>query len=203
MRIGHLERILRDVRLIASAVESVISEVGMTRRDCGMLARRVGLLVLCAASVAATMGVVAAHAVAPSTVLKFNDANGQTVGVGVNLNDQNAVPPVGSSIVTTLRLQNIGSQFGKPGGAFVGRVLLDCTVLAASASGAPDGTCSGIAHVPNGYFTFGGNGGFANSRVIYFDITGGVGPYANDRGQIRVVNKANGGSDATVSLYTG
>ncbi len=65
-----------------------------------------------------------------------------------------------------------------------------------------DSICAGIAHVPNGFFTFSGNGGFSNARVNYYDITGGVGPYANDRGEIRVVNNANGSSDATVTLYS-
>jgi hypothetical protein len=179
------------------------SDGGLTKKGLRMFARRIALLFCTAAAVAATIGVVAANAASPSTVLKFNDANGQDVAVGFNINDPNEIPPVGSSIVTTLKLQNIGSQFGKPSGATVGRVLLQCTILALNASGEPDGTCSGIAHVPNGYFTFGGNGGFVQAKISYFDITGGVGPYANDRGQIRVVNKANGGSTATVSLYTG
>ena len=55
-----------------------------------------------------------------------------------------------------------------------------------------------IAHVPDGYLTF--SGGLAETRVVWFDVTGGVGPYANDRGEIKVVNSANGSSNATVTL---
>ena len=99
-------------------------------------------------------------------------------------------------------MENIGSQFGKPSGAKVGHVLLQCTVLLVDVPQQTiDGICSGIAHVPDGFFTFGGNGGFTNGHVSYYDITGGVGPYANDRGQIKVVNAANGSSNATVTLY--
>ena len=106
------------------------------------------------------------------------------------------------SAVIVLRLRNMGSQFGKPSGAIVGRVLLDCTVLVENLPQGIDSICTGIAHVPNGFFTFGGNGGFSNARVAYYDITGGVGPYANDRGQIKVVSNTNGSSEATVTLFS-
>jgi len=36
--------------------------------------------------------------------------------------------------------------------------------------------------------------------VNYWAVTGGVGPYANDRGEIKVVNNKNGTSVATVTL---
>jgi len=40
----------------------------------------------------------------------------------------------------------------------------------------------------------------SGAKVAHYDITGGDGPYANDRGQIMVVNNTNGSSDATVTL---
>lgn len=166
-----------------------------------MSGKRLGVLSGLVVALVLMIGVVQAGAQGSTQVLKFYDTAGTETGVGFDLNNQNAVPPVGGSIVIALRLKNIGSQFGKPSGATVGRVLLDCTVLAVDAS-APyiDGVCSGIAHVPNGFFTFGGNGGLVNAKVTHYDITGGDGPYANDRGQIVVVSAANGSSDATVTL---
>jgi hypothetical protein len=163
---------------------------------------RLAVLAVVALGVTLSVGAVGAGAQGSTTVLKFYDAGGQSTGVGFNANNPNAVPPVGSSIVTTLRLQNIGSQFGKPSGTTVGRVALQCTVLVVNSPEDVDGVCSGIAHVPNGYFTFGGNGSFVNAHTIYFDVTGGVGAYANDRGEIKVVNSASGSSDATVTLYS-
>jgi len=155
-----------------------------------------GLVALALAS-----GVAQAGAGTSTTVLKFFNPPGQVTGIGgLNVNS-NAPPPVGSSIAIRARLENIGSQFGKPNGATVGRVLLQCTVLTDYAvTGTVDGLCNGIAHVPNGFITFVGNGGFSNAKVNYYAVTGGVGPYANDRGQIIVVNNKDGSSDATVTL---
>jgi hypothetical protein len=53
----------------------------------------------------------------------------------------------------------------------------------------------GVVHVPNGYFTFGGSGGFSSSKYGYWAITGGVGPYASERGQPRT-----GGGTAIATL---
>jgi hypothetical protein len=167
-----------------------------------MLAKRLGALTGFVLGLA-LIGVVQASAAGSTTVLKFHDASSQFTGVGFNANDPNAVPPLGSRVVITVRLQNTGAQFGKPSGAIVGRVLLDCTVLVVDSSAhVLDGICDGIAHVPNGFFTFAGNGAFSNARVNHYAITGGVGPYAHDRGQIKVVNNTNGSSDATVTLFS-
>lgn len=167
-----------------------------------MSVKRSGALAISALVLVLILGAAQASAQGAPTVLKFYDSSGQTTGIGFDLNNPNAIPPVGSSIVTTLTLENIGSQFGKPSGTKVGHVLLQCTVLLVDVPQQTiDGICSGIAHVPDGFFTFGGNGGFNNGHVSYYDITGGVGPYANDRGQIKVVNAANGSSNATVTLY--
>ena len=57
-----------------------------------------------------------------------------------------------------------------------------------------------IVHVPDGYLTISGNGGFVDGRVDHYAITGGVGPYANDRGQVTINNGATHSARATVSL---
>jgi hypothetical protein len=166
-----------------------------------MSGKRLGVVTGCVLGLVLMVGAVQASAAGSALVLKFYDTGSQVTGVGFNANDPNAIPPVGGELVITLHLQNIGAQFGKPSGTTVGHVLLDCTVPSVDTSTETvDGVCSGIAHVPNGYITFGGNGGFANGRVSYYGITGGVGPYANDRGQIKAVNNKNGSSVATVML---
>lgn len=162
--------------------------------------KRLGVLTYMALGLALISGALQAAAAGGTTVLRFQDATSNATGVGFDANNPNAIPPVGSSIVITIRLKNAAAQFGKPTGAIVGRVLLQCTVLSVNSPQDIAGVCSGIAHVPNGFFTFGGNGGFGNTPVNYFAITGGVGPYADDRGEIKVVNQANGGSHATVML---
>jgi len=166
-----------------------------------MSVRRLGVLSGALIGVVLLVGVVQAGAAGSVTVLKFHNPPGVSTGIGFNLNDPNAIPPLGSSIAIRARLENVGSQFGKPSGATVGRVLLQCTVLTDySATGTIDGICNGIAHVPNGFLTFDGNGGFSNASVNFYAVTGGVGPYANDRGSIKVVNHKDGSSDATVTL---
>jgi hypothetical protein len=165
-----------------------------------MVAKRLGLLTGCLLAFMLTIGAVQAGAAGSTKVLTFYDSGSQFTGVGFDASDPNAVPPIGAHFIITIHLKNIGSQFGKPSGTIVGRVLLDCTVLVSDPPQTLDGICDGIAHVPDGFFTFVGNGGFSNAKVNHYAITGGVGPYANDRGQIKVVNSANGGSSATVTL---
>ena len=75
-----------------------------------MSARRLVKLAACTLGLVLMIGVVQAGAQGSPTVLKFYDAHGNDTGVGFDINNQNAVPPIGSSIVTTLELQNIGSQ---------------------------------------------------------------------------------------------
>jgi hypothetical protein len=165
-----------------------------------MYLKRLGVLTGCVLGLVLVIGVVQAGAQGSTVVLKFADSGTQFSAVGFNANNPNAIPPVGATEIITIHLKNAVAQFGKPAGAVVGRVLIDCTVLVVNSPTDVDGVCTAIAHVPNGYFTFGGSGAFNNSRVNYWDITGGVGPYENDRGQIKVVNSANGGSAATVTL---
>lgn len=159
---------------------------------------RMGSLAAVLTTAALAAGVAQAGAQGPTRVLKFSNPPGTFTGIGFPTSG-NAVPPVGSRAIISVRLRNVGSQFGKPSGTIVGRALLDCTVLAVSPPNI-DALCNGVAHVPDGFLTFSGNG-LGNSRVTYYDVTGGVGAYANDRGQIKVVNLANGGSVATVTLY--
>jgi len=157
----------------------------MERKRLAVLASLVGLVAMVCVSQAGAQG--------STAVLKFHSANQTFTGVGFNINS-NAAPPIGSQYVVTLTLVNAAPQFGKPAGAKVGRVLLDCTILSLNMPNG-DGICSGIAHVPNGYLTFDGNGPFSTSKHQHYAITGGVGPYANDRGQIR-----SGGGTAIVTL---
>ena len=158
-----------------------------------MSRKRLGMLTACALGLVLTIGVVQAGAAGSTQVLKFRDGNQNAVGVGLNINS-NAAPPIGSQYVVTITLLNAVPQFGKPTGARIGRVLVDCAILSVSTPNG-DGICSGIAHVPNGYFTFGGNGSFGNG---YFAITGGVGPYASARGEIKTTH----GHGSTVTLTT-
>ena len=165
-----------------------------------MSGKRLGALTGCVLGLVLVVGVVGASAAGSPTVLRFHDASSTTSVIGFNGNPDVA-PPVGAEFVIMNRLANVGSQFGKPSGTIVGRVLLECTVLVSDVpDNVIDGICTGIAHVPNGFITFAGSGVFNNASVNYFAITGGVGPYANDRGQIRVVNSKSGASNATVTL---
>ena len=149
-----------------------------------MSATRLGVLTACALGLVLMIGVIQAGAQGSAQMLKFHSGNQTQTAVGFNINS-NAIPPVGSQYIITLALYNAAPQFGKPTGARIGRGLLDCTILSVSTANG-DGDCAGIAHVPNGYFLFGGSGSaFNNSKHGYWAITGGVGPYANDRGQLK------------------
>jgi hypothetical protein len=143
-----------------------------------------------------TIGVVQAGAAGSKRVLKFTNASTNFVGIGFDANS-NAIPPVGTRFAITLRIKNERSQFGKPSGTIVGRVLIECTVLAEPTPQSIDGNCFGIAHVPDGFFTFEGNGPLSNAKLNYWAITGGVGPYETARGQLKT-----GGHHAVVTLYT-
>jgi hypothetical protein len=165
-----------------------------------MFARRLGALSGLLLAVAFAVGSVQAGAAKPTRVLRFNDPPGIDTGIGFDFNS-NVTPPVGSHFVIAVRLENATPQFGKPAGATVGRALLDCTVLAEPTSEEIDGNCVGIAHVPDGFVTFDG-WPFAGHGTQHYAITGGVGPYAAERGQITSVDQKNGRSLVTVSLYS-
>ena len=146
------------------------------------------------------VAVLPAAASAPSQVLKFNDPAGTATGFGFDINS-NTLPPVGARFAITVHLQNGVTQFGKPSGATVGRAVLDCSILAEPTSEELDGTCYGIAHVPNGFITFVG-WPYAGNGTQHYAITGGVGPYATARGEITSVDQKNGRSLVTVNLYS-
>lgn len=160
-----------------------------------MFAKRFGVVGACVLGVVLSLGVVQPSAAAPTRVLKFVNGSTSFVGLGFNANS-NAIPPLGSRFDVTLRIKNDGAQFGKPSGATVGRVLIECTVLAETARSL-DGNCFGIAHVPDGFFTFEGNGPLSNAKVNYWAITGGVGAYANARGELKT-----GGKHAVVTIFS-
>jgi hypothetical protein len=161
---------------------------------------RLGALVVALLGVVLVVGAVQAGAAGPVRVLKFYNPPGQADGVGFDFNSSNSAPPVGARLEIRVLLENVGSQYGKPSGAKVGRALLDCTVVTSFAeTGTVDGLCQGIAHVPDGFLTFEGNG-LGNAKVTFYAVTGGVGPYADERGSIRVVNHNDGSSTATVTL---
>lgn len=160
-----------------------------------MAAKRLGLVTTCLLGLLATIGVVQASAQGSTTVLKFHGAHMTQAGVGFNINS-NAAPPLGSQYIVTVVLDNAAPQFGKPAGAQIGRALIDCTFLSLNAPNG-DGICTGIAHLPNGFVTFDGSGLFANTKYQHWGVTGGVGPYAHDRGQLRT-----GGGTAVLTLYS-
>jgi hypothetical protein len=160
-----------------------------------MFVKRFGVVCACVLGLVLLVGVVQAGAAAPTRVLKFTNASTNFSGIGFNANSA-PIWPVGARLAITLRIKNDGAQFGKPSGAIVGRVLIECTVLAQTGRSV-DGNCFGIAHVPDGFITFEGNGPLSNENVNHWAITGGVGPYADARGQIRT-----GGKHAVVTLYS-
>jgi hypothetical protein len=102
---------------------------------------------------------------------------------------------VGSRVILSARLYNRTAQFGKAPGVAVGRLLLDCTVLNIPA----DGNCTGIVHLPNGFFLIGGNGPFKPTPRLYA-IVGGIGPYASARGEVETRTTSSGASLIDVKL---
>jgi hypothetical protein len=110
--------------------------------------------------------------------------------------DGSTPPPVGSRYVVQLSLFNRVSGFGKPAGARVGSVELDCTFTTGRRN-----LCTGVAHLPDGFFTFTGANRSNGAPVEAYAVTGGVAAYAGRRGQIRAVNSRDGNKAAvTVTL---
>ena len=161
-----------------------------------MFVKRFGVVGACLVGFVLVLGASQAAAAGSKRVLRFANGSTSFVGIGFNANS-NAIPPLGSRFAITLRIKNDGAQFGKSSGVIIGRVLIECTVLAEPTPRSIDGNCAGIAHVPDGFFTFQGNGPLVNAKVSYWAITGGVGPYANDRGELKT-----GGGHAVVTLFS-
>jgi hypothetical protein len=164
-----------------------------------MTGKWLGMGVPCGIALVLIVGVVQAGARNPTRVLRFYD----TVGVDTLVGSPSGKPTLGGQDILTLRLLNVGTQFGKPKGTSIGRALMTCTVMLVDRTrGTYDGNCFGIAHVPGGFFTFEGNGALGKHRIAYYAITGGVGAYADARGQIKVVGHQNGSSSSTVMLHS-
>ena len=126
-------------------------------------------------------------------VRHFQLVDVRTTGIGYDASAVSA-PTVGSRFVITASLSNRRRLYGRPFGATVGRLLIECTVL----TDAPDGLCDGIAHLPDGYFTISGSGPFGTAKVKRWAITGGVGPY-NGWGQMFVTTTSAGSFAAVYS----
>ena len=148
-----------------------------------MSLKRFLALTTCALGLTLIAATAPAGAAGPTQVLKLFVNHSKFTAVGFDPRST-SVPPIGSKEIITGALFNSAPQFGKPKGRRVGRFLVDCTVL----SEAPDGVCTGIAHVPNGFFTFVGNGPFTKGFVRFYAVTGGIGPYAHDSGVFKVTN---------------
>ena len=167
-----------------------------------MIGKRLGMLSSCGIALLLIVGVAQAAASSPTRVLNFYDTAGVDTLIGGSPGSK-ALPPIGGEDILTLRLQNVGTQFGKPTGTTIGRALLTCTVMLVDRTRRTyDGNCFGIAHVPDGFFTFEGNGALGKHPIAYYAITGGVGAYADARGQIKVVGHVDGSSSSTVMLYS-
>jgi hypothetical protein len=165
-----------------------------------MIGKRLGTGLACGIALLLIVGVAQAGSRNPTRVLEFYDTAGVDTLVG---GSPSGKPAIGGEDILTLRLRNVGPQFGRPNGTTIGRALMTCTALLVDkAQGTYDGNCFGIAHVPDGFFTFEGNGALGRHRIAYYAITGGVGAYAEARGQIKVVGHRDGSSSSTVMLHT-
>ena len=156
-----------------------------------MSVKRLGMLIACVLSLVLTIGLAQAGGAGSPRVMAFVSHHVLLTWVppGGKGSSATAVRTIGSTAVLTARFSNRSAQFGKPPGTSVGRFLLDCTVLNVPA----DGLCTGIVHVPDGFFLIGGNGPFVQSPRRYA-ITGGVGPYANAQGQVTITTTSQGDS---------
>ena len=99
-----------------------------------MSGKRLGMLSGLMLGLVLMIGVVQAGAQGSTTVLKFYDSAGHGHRGWIQREQPERDPAGRRRVVIALQLKNIGSQFGKPSGATVGRVLLDCTVLAVNTS---------------------------------------------------------------------
>jgi hypothetical protein len=179
-------------------VERAINYPG---KDASMIGKRFGMVSACGVALLLIVGVAPAGARSTTRVLRFYDTAGVDTLVGASPRSK-ALPPIGGEDILTLRLENVGRQFGKPEGTTVGRAFLTCTVMLVDRPRRTyDGNCLGIAHVPGGFFTFDGNGALGKHPIAYYAITGGVGAYADARGQIKVVSHLDGSSSSTVILH--
>jgi hypothetical protein len=160
-----------------------------------MAVKRLGLFAACSLVVAMVMGVAPSGAAGPTRIEKLHVNHVRLVHTGEVGGSESTT--VGSREAFTGVLYNDAAQFGSPVGRRIGRVLVDCAVL----SPTPDGLCTGIAHVPDGFFVFAGNSPFTTSRVRHYAIIGGAGPYATARGQITITYIQNRAPTFVVELF--
>ena len=165
-----------------------------------MTLTRVGTLAALTFAFVLATGAAAAGTAGSPRIMAFSssDVHLTLLPVGGKGSPADALSTIGSTMVLSGRLANRTTQFGKPTGTLVGRLLLDCTVLNVPA----DGNCTGIVHVPDGFFLIGGNGPFRSSPRLYA-ITGGIGPYAGAGGQVTILTTSTKGSriDVVVLPY--
>ena len=107
----------------------------------------------------------------PSRVLKLVSTTSQFTPIWFSPNS-NTPPPVRASYIIGFTLFNPAPQFGKPAGASVGGIELQCVV----ASSLRD-MCNGVAHLPNGFLTFSNPQPQNGGAVSWYAITGGVAGY--------------------------
>jgi hypothetical protein len=185
----------RASSMAESAIRPIANEGGSTMSA----SKRFAVLGACVFGLAAATGAAQAGSGAagsPQTIaLTGKNVLLTWILPGGEKTSPNAAAEIGSTAALSARLYNRTSQFGKGTGMAVGRILLSCTVL----RNPPDGNCTGIVHLPNGYFLIGGNGPFVPSPREYA-ITGGVGPYATARGEVTITTAANRTSVVDVKL---
>jgi len=155
----------------------------------------VALACAVAVSVAAA-GASAAAGSKPTRVLRLVSRTTQFTPIGFPAN-QNTPPPVGSRYIVQIALFNQAAQFGRPAGARIGSVEIDCTFTTGQRN-----LCTGVAHVPDGFITFTGANPSSGAPVEWYAVTGGVSAYANLHGQIKATNSQNGNrANVVVTLY--
>lgn len=89
-------------------------------------------------------------------------------------------PQLGSRMLFEDVMFNRVAQFGRPGGARVGRAEGVCTLMSTTR---PEAQCLITAHVPNGQIVVAGEGN-PGARVTHYAVTGGIGAYAKARGTV-------------------
>jgi hypothetical protein len=160
---------------------------------------RFGVLIACVLGLIITIGVAQAAATGSNRALKLQLVHVTYKWTGPYWNRHTnppTPPPIGETAMYTGIVHNNAAQFGKAANARVGRILFQCTVLTEPT----DGLCTGIVHVPDGFFTIAGNGPFMPATVRHYAITGGVGRYANERGVFTTTRSVSGAILAQVDL---
>ena len=130
----------------------------------------------------------------PARVLKLVSRGNEFTMVGFPA-DKSQPPPVGAGYLLQTALFNRTAQFGKPTGARVGSVELQC-VLASSLRT----LCTGVAHLPDGFITLTGANLTEGGPTEWYAATGGVSAYANRHGQIKATDV--GGQNANKTIVT-